>query len=75
MPTSKKRINVSLANEIVLLLNLLAKRDEVPTATKAAQLIEQALELEEDAELSRIGDKRASQDVEYLPLTDESWGL
>ncbi len=71
----KKRINVSLPDSTVLYLQHIALRDQVPPATKAAELIEKALEMEEDAYLSAIGDARASEDVAYLPMTDESWGL
>lgn len=74
MPTIKKRINVSLSKPIVLFLELIARRDEVPPATKAAELIEKALEIEEDAYWSKIGDARASENVQYI-TDDNAWGV
>jgi hypothetical protein len=45
---TKKRIQISISSEIERALSLLARRDLVPTATKAAHLLKQALEWEED---------------------------
>lgn len=61
MPTQKKRINISLSPAIEQALDLIAKRDQVPPATKAAHLLELALELEEDRILSEIAEKRAAK--------------
>lgn len=72
MATKKKRINVSLGKKLYVFLQDIALRDEVPTATKAAQLIEKALEDEEDAYFSMLGDQRASEDVEYVSH-EEAW--
>ena len=57
MPTKKKRINVSLNKDAVIFLKHLALRDDVPEATKAAQLIEIAMVLDEDMEDARIADE------------------
>jgi hypothetical protein len=59
MPTHKKRINVTLSKDAALFLKSLALRDDVPEATKAAELLEFAMEIEEDAYFSKIGDERA----------------
>ena len=48
MPTTKKRIIISISKPVERALELLAKRDQVPEATKATHLLETALELEED---------------------------
>lgn len=61
MPTSKKRINVTLKKDTALFLKQIALRDDVPQATKAAELIEMALEIEEDAYFSIIADRRAKE--------------
>ena len=58
MPTTKTRINISLPSEIEEILSLLAKRDEVPVATKALELLKEALELEEDKLDSAIFEAR-----------------
>ena len=47
MPTSKKRLNMSLPKDIEAALFLLAHRDNVPQATKAVELLERAMEWEE----------------------------
>ena len=66
MPTSKKRINVSLPQKLYVFLCDIAQRDEVPTATKAAELIEQAMEIEEDKYLSRIAEERDTPDAKFI---------
>lgn len=58
MATTKKRINISVSKDIEQVINLLAKRDEVPVATKARQLIQEALEIEEDFALAKLADER-----------------
>lgn len=65
MPTEKKRVNVSLSKDVYRALSYLSKRDDVPFATKALHLIEEALELEEDIAFEYLARKRESEDVEY----------
>jgi len=58
MATSKTRLQITLAPDVGPAIKLLAKRDRVPAATKAAQLLRQAIEMEEDLYLSKIADER-----------------
>lgn len=58
MSTAKSRINVSVPDDVKLALVQLAKRDQVPTATKAVRLIELGIELEEDQVWGMIAAKR-----------------
>ncbi|MDO8561372.1 MAG: hypothetical protein Q7S05_00925 [bacterium] len=58
MTTTKDRINISVSRDTKKILTALAKRDEMPVASKAADLLEEALELEEDRALSAIADER-----------------
>lgn len=58
MATIKKRINVSVSKEIEYALKQSAARDDVPQATKAAELIGLALELEEDRAFAHIVRRR-----------------
>ena len=58
MPTKKTRINISIPKNLNQLLTTLAKRDDVPVATKALELIKTALEIEEDAMLSKVANQR-----------------
>lgn len=58
MATTKKRINISVSKDIDESLEKLAKRDQVPQATKAEHLLRIALELEEDDVLNAIASRR-----------------
>ena len=72
MPTSKKRINISVPKDTEEILELLAKRDKKPIATVALQLIETALEIEEDAVWAEIADERDQPGVKYISH-EEMW--
>lgn len=58
MATTKRRLNVSLSSHVNTAIKNLSRRDQVPEATKAAQLIQLALEIEEDEVLNSIVRKR-----------------
>ncbi|MEK7218467.1 MAG: hypothetical protein AAB728_03300 [Patescibacteria group bacterium] len=58
MPTSKKRMNLSLPPDVEEALARLAKRDRVPQATKALYLLRLALEIEEDDMLNALASER-----------------
>ena len=47
MPTSKKRLNLTLPRKIAVFLEKISIRDEVSQAAKALELIERGLEMEE----------------------------
>jgi len=66
MPTVKTRINVSLSDEVRRALTSLAHRDHVPEATKAARLLEFALEVEEDQAWNQLAEKRDTNKASYL---------
>lgn len=72
MATEKKRINVSLSKQAHKAISYLAHRDEVPYATKAAYLIDEALELEEDITLDYLAHQREKEKVKYIPH-DKVW--
>lgn len=56
--TNSKRVNLSLSQRTVYLVKMLADRDGVPPTTKAAELLEQGLEAEEDRILVEMAEKR-----------------
>lgn len=58
MATSKKRLNISLAADVDKAIGRLARRDNVPQATKAAELLRIGLEVEEDVLLDKIAAER-----------------
>jgi len=72
MPTTKTRINVSVSNPVSHALEQLAKRDNTPTATKAARLIEIGLELEEDQVWDSIAHERDTAHAKFV-LHDNAW--
>ena len=69
---TKKRINLSASEEVVELLENLARRDEVPVATKAIELIKRALQIEEDEILDTLADSRDTENSRYLSHK-EAW--
>ena len=66
MSTTKTRINISLPDEIKEALQELAKRDRMPEATKAARLLEVALEVEEDLFWNQIAEKRDKKQTRFI---------
>lgn len=67
MATTKKRINISVSKELDTILSKLAKRDQVPQATKAEHLLRMALEIEEDEVLDAIATKRDTTGARFVP--------
>ena len=66
MPTTKKRINISISKELDSALIKLAKRDQVPQATKAEHLLRFALEIEEDNILNTIAEGRDTSSAKFI---------
>jgi len=66
MPTIKKRINISVSKELDSALIKLAKRDQVPQATKAEHLLRFALEMEEDNTLNVIAESRDTSSAKFI---------
>jgi cell wall assembly regulator SMI1 len=70
MPTSKKRLNMSLPEDIRAALSALAKRDDVTPTTKALHLITLALEIEEDDVWNAIAENRDTNDAQFVSHED-----
>ena len=66
MPTLKSRINISLPDEVKEALEKLAKRDRIPEATKAARLLEIAIEMEEDLFWNEIAEERDKKQAKFI---------
>lgn len=66
MPTTKTRINISLPQPVKMELYRLARRDNIPHATKAAHLLATALEMEEDRVWDVIADSRDGKKVRFV---------
>jgi predicted DNA-binding protein len=61
MPTQKKRINITVDDVIYRSLDRLSRKEQRTLSSVSLQLIEKALELEEDLYFSREADKRLSK--------------
>jgi len=72
MATTKKRLNITLSPQAEKLLASIAKRDNVPQATKAFELLTLALEMEEDAVLGSLAKARDTKDARYI-AHNEVW--
>lgn len=70
MSTTKKRINISLPADTERILSRLAKRDNVPEATKAASLLRLALEIEEDEVFDQLARTRDKKGASFLSHED-----
>ena len=66
MATTKKRVIISISKPIEQALELLAKRDQMPQATKAAHLLETALKLEEDRIWDQVATKRDTKNARFV---------
>lgn len=66
MTTTKKRINLSIGSDVEKMLSMLAKRDAVPQATKAAELLRLALEIEEDQVWAAVAEKRDTKGAHFI---------
>ncbi len=73
MATTKQRINISVSRNTRKTLEALAKRDEMPVASKVTDLVEQMLELEEDRVLSAIADERLKNHKGRWLSHEEVW--
>lgn len=70
MPTTKRRLNITLSDEMDRILAFLAKRDQVPQATKAIYLIKQAIELDEDDVFNKLAAERDRKDAKFIDHKD-----
>ena len=66
MPTTKKRINMSVSEYLEKALGMLAKRDHVPAATKATELLQLAIEIEEDEVWDAIASGRDAKKAKFV---------
>lgn len=73
MATIKKRLNITLPASLDEALMRIARRDQVPQATKAAELLSFALELEEDQIWDSLASARAKENVK-LVSHKKVWG-
>jgi predicted DNA-binding protein len=70
MPTTKKRTNLSLPNDLNDALESLSERDNVSKSAKAMQLIEIGLSLEEDEIWNRLAEDRDKKGAKFVSHED-----
>ncbi len=58
MPTAKKRINLTVEDEIFESLDRIAKKEKTSVASVSHLLLEKALELREDFYFSKVSEDR-----------------
>ena len=74
MATTKRRLNITLSPEVDVLISMIAKRDQVPEATKVSELLATSLALEEDRAFSLLADARMKEkNIKWLSHKDV-WG-
>lgn len=74
MPTLHKRLNITLRPDLEKALSKIAKRDNMPEATKAADLIRMALEIEEDTAFTSLAKERDTADKNsYIKNKTDIW--
>ena len=74
MPTTKTRINISAPQPVLRALRNLAKRDDVPLATKTLELLKQALSIEEDYAFGLLALLRERETGKWISHK-KAWGL
>lgn len=67
MPTTKKRINITLSTDMEAAIGRLAKKEKIPESAKAAELIRLGLEIEEDAVWNALAMERDGKKSQYVP--------
>ena len=72
MATLKHRINISLPDSLDAALLELARRDNMPQATKAAELLHLAVEIEEDQIWNALAKKRDTKQAKYI-AHEKAW--
>ena len=66
MATIKRRLNISLTKNVDRALTQIAKRDNVAQATKAMELLQKAIEIEEDAIWDAIASNRDKKNAKFV---------
>jgi len=72
MSTTKTRINISVSKAEEQILAELARRDHMPRATKARDLMRVAMEIEEDIAFARLAEERDVPGAKWISH-EEFW--
>jgi predicted CopG family antitoxin len=72
MPTTKKRINITVDDDVYKALERLSGKRDQSVAGVGLSLIEEALAYQEDLHFSRIADDRLAKKQKRVPH-DKAW--
>lgn len=72
MPTTLPRINLTVPKELNKILFQLAKRDRMSVSKKTMELIEQAIEIEEDLWFGKLAEERLKKGGRLVPH-EKAW--
>ena len=61
MPTAKQRINITLEDDLFLILKKMADKAKQSLSSISIEMIKKSLEREEDIYFSEVADRRLSQ--------------
>jgi len=73
MPTAKKRINLTVEDDVFESLNKIARKEKTSVASISHLLLEKALELQEDFYFSKVGEARLTKKSKKVSHED-IWG-
>lgn len=74
MPTSKKRIQIPVSNQVLRELEKLAKKRGLSLSSLSHDLLEEALELQEDVYFSKVADNALKDSkTEDLISHEDTW--
>ena len=73
MATLNPRINITVPNEIAVLLSETAKQNKKSISKVALELIEWAIEEREDMYFSRIADETIRSNPRFIPNSEDIW--
>lgn len=72
MPTAKKRINITVDDDVYKALERLSGKRDQSVAGVGLSLIEEALEYQEDLHFSRVADERLAKKEKRI-ANDKAW--
>ncbi|MDR0496169.1 MAG: hypothetical protein LBH42_00990 [Treponema sp.] len=73
MAAINPRINITVPNEIAMVLNKTAKHSKKSISKVALELIEWAIEEREDIYFSKIADEIAQSNPTFIPNSEDIW--
>ena len=73
MATVNPRINITVSDEIAVILGKTARQSKKSVSKVALELIEWAIEEREDMYFSKIADETVRSNPKFIPNNDEIW--